>query len=268
MGSGEEASVGDIAPDHLTPRVVGLLGASPLAWSTISGTLYSLYDEDVLHPDAVGRNTDDGPELGRLEGSYRFWATASPWQLRLETIREIIPKGRDDAMMPDVLITDRWTWRARTGRYASGGQWPPDKIITDRENQRWVVYGDEIMRDPGHHYSSHGLENLDLLLNLAPLLRAFHFVDATPVEHDARAGIQVQAVPGERDDFHRWAAGLVVIGADRYVFTVDSTRGIVLHVGITIRGQVGRLHTLSDLHFDDAIGQELFTQSALEAGLG
>ena len=51
----------------------------------------------------------------------------------------------------------------------------------------------------------------------------------------------MRAVPREREEFHWWAPGLVVIGADSYVFTVDSTRGVVLHVSISIRGQVGRL---------------------------
>jgi hypothetical protein len=258
----------DITPDHLIQRVVELLGASPPAWSTVSGTLHRRYDEAVTHPEAVDRNTTEGPEFGRLEGSYRFWATAAPWHLRLETIRQIVPRGRDDATMPDVLITDRWTWRARRGRHLSGSRWQPDRIITDREGKRWVVYDDEIMPDPGHTYRSHGLENLDLLLKPAPLLRAFHFADATPVEHGVRAGIQVQATPRERDDFHWWAAGLVVIGADSYVFTVDSRRGIVLHLTISIGAQVGRRYMLSDLHFDDAIDQELFRQSALETEPG
>jgi hypothetical protein len=258
----------DVTPDPLTQRVLDLLGASPLAWSTVSGTLHGLYEEAVTHPEAVERNTTDGPEFGRLEGTYRFWATASPWQLRLETVRQIVPRGRDDAMMPDVLITDRWTWRARRGRHLSGGRWQPDQIITDRERKRWVVYDGEVRPDPGYTYSSHGLENLDLLLKPAPLLRAFHFADATPIEHDGRTGIQVQAVPRERDEFHWWAGGLVVIGADSYVFTVDATRGIVLDVTISIARQVGRRHTVSDLHFDAAIDQELFSQSALESELG
>jgi hypothetical protein len=61
---------------------------------------------------------------------------------------------------------------------------------------------------------------------------------------------------------------LVVIGADSYVFTVDATHGIVLDVTISIARQVGRRHTLSGLHFDAAIDQELFSQSALESELG
>lgn len=254
----------DTTPDSLTQRAVDLLGASPLAWSTVSGTLHSLYEEDVTHPDASSTNMNVDEEFGRLEGTYRFWATASPWHLRLETILQILPRGRDTAVMPDILITDRWTWRARRGRHLSGGRWQPDQIITDRERKRWVVYDGEIRPDPGHTYSSHGLENLDLLLKPEPLLRAFHVADATPIEHDGRTGIQVQAVPRERDEFHWWAGGLVVIGADSYVFTVDATRGIVLDVTISIGGQVGRRHALSGLHFDAAIDQELFSQSALE----
>jgi hypothetical protein len=258
----------DTTSDRLTQRVVDLLGASASAWSTVSGTLYGLYEEAVTHPEAVARNTTDVEESGKLEGWYRFWATALPWQLRLEAIRQIIPKDRDDATMPDVLITDRWTWRARRGRHVSGGRWRPDRIITDREGKRWVVYDDEIMPDPGHTYRSHGLENLELFLKPAPLQRAFHFADATPVEHGVRAGIQVQATPRERDDFHWWAAGLVVIGADSYVLTVDSMYGIVLNVTISMGGEVGRRYTLSDLQFDDAIDQELFRQSTLETEFG
>ena len=45
-----------------------LLGDSPLAWSTVSGTLYSLYDEDVTHPEVVARNTTHVEEFGKLEG--------------------------------------------------------------------------------------------------------------------------------------------------------------------------------------------------------
>jgi hypothetical protein len=254
----------DISPDRLTQCVVDLLGASPLAWSTVRGNLHRLYEEAVTHPEEVARNTTDVEEFGKLEGWYRFWATASPWQLRLEAIRQIVPRDRRDATMPDVLVTDRWNWRARRGRHVSGGRWQPDRIITDRAGTRWVVYDDEIMPDPGLTYNSHGLENLDLFLKPAPLLRAFNFVDAMPVRYGDRAGIQVHGVPRERDDFHWWAAGLVVIGAESYVLTVDSMRGIVLDVTISMGGQVGCRYTLSDLHFDDAIDQELFRQSAFE----
>jgi hypothetical protein len=254
----------DSTPDRLTQRVIDLLGASLPAWSTVRGTLYSLYEEAVTHPEAVSRNTTDNSEFGRIEGSYRFWATASPWQLRLEALHQIVPRGRHDATMPDVLITDRWTWQATRGGHVRGGGWPPDQIITDREGKHWAIYDDVIMPDPGHRYHTPGLENLDVLLKPAPLLRGFHFVEATPVQHGDRAGIQVRAVPRERDDFHRWAGGLVVLGADSYVFAIDSTHGIVLDVTISIGGQVGRRHTLSDLHFGDVIDQELFRQSRLE----
>ena len=140
----------DNTPDHLRQRVVELLGASPPTWNTISGTLYSLYDEAVTHPDDVARNAINDEQSGTLEGWYRFWATASPWHLRLEKVRQIVPRGRDTAVMPDVLVTDRWTWRAKQGiGQFSNGRWQPDRIITNREGKRWVVYDDEIMPDPG-----------------------------------------------------------------------------------------------------------------------
>jgi hypothetical protein len=76
------AEVMDTTPNRLTQRAVDLLGASPLAWSTVSGTLHSLYEEDVTHPDASSTNMNVDEEFGRLEGTYRFWAT-SPLRRRV-----------------------------------------------------------------------------------------------------------------------------------------------------------------------------------------
>lgn len=250
---------------------MALLKSTQPLWHSVTGTVSSWFDEDLLdigrarywrtkHPGADHPNEENRAVLGTLEGLYRFWATASPWQLRLETLREVISPDRENGRMPDVLIADRWTWWAKRGNQERAAHWPPDRVIVDREGKRWVCYGETVMPDPGHRYRSHGLENLDLLLKPASFTRAFTFPAARRVEEGGRPSIRLDAVPRRDEEFQRWVPGLVALGSDSYVITIDAATGIVLDVRIDIEGQVARRHTIGHLQVDVPIDGTTFIQ--------
>lgn len=239
---------------------VRLLQGAGQAWTSISGREYWLFDEDVYdqplaryheergnggmlweeEEDVRDEDDDWDSSLGVLESEYQFWATASPWRLRLERLRQVSSvKGEDP--IPSLLIVNGDRWRSTYRNQVKTGTMTPDKS--------GGAFGE---------YATPGQENLDLLLRPASFARAFTFSAAREVIVQGRRAIRMRATPVPTDDFIRGVPGIIVCGTDDYVVAVDALSGIVLEVEIFIDGQLVRRHALSDLVVDGPMDPSLF----------
>lgn len=218
-------------------------------WASVSGRLWTFWDEDVLdlgrarfhsdHADRDAASVGDNGEgevasLRRIQGHYRFWATQPPWRLRLETRREVLPKETEYEPMPEVLIFDRETW--------------------------WALSTGLVESNNGDERSTYSPQDLDLLLAPAALAKALEFTQVTQLEVDGRAAFQLEAMPAASfDAFASHARGLALLGAGLYVLTVDGTYGIVLHVDAYVERRLARRLVLTDVRIDEPVDPLLFT---------
>lgn len=231
---------------HLDLRVAQLLRSPPQRWKTVTGSLWALFDEGPLDdgrahfhdqfdaPTSQAGGIDVGGATqpdGRGEGRYRFWATASPWCLRVQKLREDLPTGYEP--MPELLII---------------------------KQSRWWAVSDGLVQTNLDELSTYSPENLDLLLNPAPLAKAFTFGQISEFESQGRQVLRTTASPTDPfDAFVSNAGDVAVLGASHYLLTIDTTFGIVLHIDAYVGDRLAQRHVLSNVSVDDPVDPRLFS---------
>jgi hypothetical protein len=214
-------------------RALVLLRNADHSWSTMTGQLHTWYDERLLdrgraryHGMAQGQMAANAtaPDLPIVETRHRFWATASPWRVRMERLLDSNP----GATSYDVTII-------------AGTMW-------------WVESDDEVLA--GDAAAMIGTYNLDFLLRPSRLAWGIHFRDAGETSIAGRPAIRLQGIP--TSDLTNEAPGLVVLRASEQVVTIDATLGIVRKREVFIDGQLAMREELSDLAIDTPVASTLF----------
>lgn len=237
-------------------------------WIDLSGTVTTYFNDDLLglgrarfhHKRCTGEElTAEPPQVQHpreQQWSKRFWATSTPWRLRIE-YADSTNEEQYEANEPYVQILTRRNWWSFRGTAVKSGRLPPDLILSS-ETAKWAVYGDEITPYQGEMKYSPGTENLPLLLKPFRIINAFHLSDPIPSSVAGRPGIQTKARPKAWERFISNAGGIVALGADAYSVTFDLSQSVVLDVTAFIDSQVALRVILSDLLVDSSLDEALF----------
>lgn len=227
-----------------------LLHTAERSWTTITGELRTWTDEDLL---AEGRSQFQGEDAGtsaadtesfedaQLRGQYstshRFWATRTPWRVRMDRLRDDYGGQESSHDSPDTVIIHESTWWAE-----DGGR----HVATNLGSQ--------------HQLTIYGTHNLNLMLRPTAVVMGFRFREAEMVEASGRPGIRLRAVPVAPQEDFVWHVGeLVVLGASGYVITVDAQYGIILCAEAHINSRLARQEEIVAASIDTPSASGLFT---------
>jgi hypothetical protein len=239
-------------PEH-SPSILAaqaLLRTAERSWTTITGELRTWADEDLLDEgrrqfhgedsDPSDADPSDGEEEN-YEGQYttvhRFWATRTPWRVRLDRLRDDYSDREASRGSPDTLIIHESTWWAEYG-----GR----RVATNVGSQ--------------HLHTVWGTHNLSLMLRPTPVVMGFRFREARMAETAGRRSIRLSAVPRTSPQDLVWHVGeLVALGASDYIITVDAQYGIILGAEAHINGRLARKEEIVFASIDTPSASDLFT---------
>lgn len=242
------------ASNERVGRALHLLANAHEAWRGASGVVHVWHDGALLEEGRRrfhARSSTNQPVLPPVpsqpfEAVHTFWATNTPWRVRLDLRRTTFPVQTEATAWDSLVVhglMHHQTW--------------------------WTCRGADVTTNAGDTHVQYGVEDLDVLLRPDTVAQGFVVQAASEVEAGERPALRLEATPvAPPETFFRAVPGLVALGATDYALTVDGATGILLGVEAYIQGHLARRTVLTDLSIDPPIATAVFDPPVAPAYVG